>query len=254
MMETDGLKKIFWALASLALVGFFVLTVALVPAVSRFGNSYASSRTVTVTSEGKAFAVPDTAEASFSVVSQGKDPVTLTTENNKKVQAVVEALKGMGIEAKDVQTTGYSLNPNYSYDAGRTRLDGYSLNQTVTVKFRDFDKAKEALGKLPSLGVNQVGNLSMSVADEEKATTEARNDAMAKARAKAAAIAQAGGAGLGRLVLVNESGVGRPPMPYYASKEAFGMGGADAVQNAAPSVEPGTQEVRVSVTLTYELE
>jgi uncharacterized protein len=253
-MEMDGLKKIFWGLASLALLGFFVLTAALVPAVSRFGNSYASSRTVTVTAEGKAFAVPDTAEASFSVVSQGKDPVTLTTENNKKVQAVVDALKGMGIEPKDVQTTGYSLNPNYSYESGRTRLDGYSLNQTVTVKFRDFDKAREALGKLPSLGVNQVGSLSMSVADEEKAMTEARNDAMAKARAKAASIAEAGGSRLGRLVLVNESGTGpRPPMPYYASKEAFGMG-ADAVQNAAPTIEPGSQEARVSVTLTYELE
>lgn len=249
----DKAKYYFWVLLDIGIAViifggiFFVM-----PAVRRFGNLTPATRTITVTAEGKATVTPDLAESSFSVVSRGKNPEELADGNNQKVSAAIQFLKSEGIEGKDIKTVGYSLSPDYRYDPQTERnfITGYTLTQTVLVKMRDLNKVAKVIGGLTPLGVNQIGGINFSIEDQENPLSLARGEAMKKAEAKAREMAAQGGARLGRLVNISES-QGGFPIPYYY---AAGTLRAEPAAVAAPTIEPGSQEVKDQITLVYELE
>jgi uncharacterized protein len=253
MFSDQSLKRAFWVLINLFLIGavasmFFVI----IPVLSKYSNTIMPTRTINANATGKATVVPDIATVNFSMIDTGKDPKVLTDNNAKKMQDVVNAVKSLGIEAKDIQTSGYQLNPNYNYQSGRQELVSYTLSQNVTVKMRDLSKVAQLMGQLTPMGINQIGGVTFGVEDPDKFTNTARDEAFRKAKEKAEEMAKAAGARLGKVVAINEStGGGIPPMPYYA-KEGMAMGG-DARLQANPAIEAGSQDVTVSVNVTYEL-
>ena len=124
------------------------------------------------------------------------------------------------------------------------------MRQTVSVKVRDFGKAGEILSGVAANGANSVSSLSFTIDDPTEVQANARTKAIVKAKAKARDIAKAGGFSVGRLLSLEEGGYA-PPIPYY--RKVYGMGGeGDAVQ-IAPPIEPGSQDVTVTVTLRYEI-
>lgn len=247
-------KKYFWILLDV-LIAVAIISVAFVatPSIQRFGDSMASARTLVVSAEGKTTVSPDIAEVSFSVVSQGVNPEKLTSANNDKMSAVIDNIKSNGVDAKDIKTTSYDLQPNYSYDknTGRSYIYNYTLTQGVSVKIHDLTKVADVIGGVIPLGVNQIGNVSFQIDDPEKVIGKAREDAYSQAKEKAQAIAAASGVRLGRVMNVNE--YQNVPMPYYKNISGMGMGGAVA-ETSVPSIEPGSQELKVNVSVTYALE
>lgn len=253
-MSVDTAKKWFWIVLDVFIavavinVVFFVM-----PMLQKIGDGYAPSRTIAVSAQGKTTASPDLAELSFSVVTQGQNPATLSTANNDKMNAVLQFVKSQAIADADIKTTSYDLSPNYQWDKNTQRnyITGYTLTQTVEVKVRDLSKVASVIGGLAPLGVNQIGGVAFTFADEEKVLAAARADAFAKAIAKAKEMAAAAGVSLGRVVNVAESNY----IPYksysLSSESAMGMGGA--VPSAAPTIQPGTQDITDNVSIVYEL-
>jgi uncharacterized protein len=251
----DGAKKYFWILLDVFIAVAVVAVVFFgLPFLARLTNGFYPARTITVSADGKTTASPDLAELSFSVVSQGKDPQTLSTDNNDKMSAVLQFVESQGITEKDITTTNYDLSPNYQYDKNTQRnfIVGYTLTQTLEVKVRDLSKVASVLGGLTPLGVNQIGSVSFTFDDPEKFLAAARADAFTKAEAKAAQMAAAAGVSLGRVVNVAENNYVPGPRPLYVSaNSAMGAGGAEVA--SAPSIQPGTQDVTDTVNITYEL-
>jgi uncharacterized protein YggE len=196
---------------------------------------------------------PDLAEISFSVVTQGKNPETLSATNTDKMNAVLEFIKSQGIADADAKTTDYNLSPNYQWDkySQRNFIVGYTLTQTVRVKVRDLSKVASVLAGLTPLGVNQVGNINFTFADPEKYLGMARADAFLKVQAKALAMVQSAGVSLGRVITIAENGYAPPPRPFYfgAAKAMDSM----ASMPPAPNIQPGTQDITDTVTITYEV-
>jgi uncharacterized protein YggE len=253
-MQNENLKHYFWLLldAFLAVAVAGLLFFAF-PIAGRYKDSLYPTRNMTVTAEGKTLVSPDIATASFSVVSRGKNPDELAERNNKLVSQAIDFVKSQGVEAKDIRTTGYNLSPDYAYDenARRSYITGYTLAQTVTVKVRNLEGVGKILGGLPELGINQIGGVSFGVDEPEKYLAEAREKAFRLAREKAEAMARAAGVKLGRVISANEYQPG-PVYPYAYGEKAYGMGGG-GVSAAPPTIEPGSEEITVSVTLSYEL-
>lgn len=258
-------------------IAFLVFAYSAVSYVKTYSNAVepGTYRSFSVTGEGKVVAVPDVAEFTFSVITQGgKDLSKLQQENTERVNRAIGFVKSKGVDAKDIKTQGYNLEPRYqnvickqvprpmpaveseSYTIiDRTcpppEIVGYTITQTVSVKVRDFTKIGELLAGAVSSGANSVSQLSFVIDDRAALENKAREEAIVKAQAKAKAIAKVGGFRLGKLISINEGWTG--PISY-ARYEAFGKGG-DAMPMAAPapSIEPGSQEVMVSVTLIYEI-
>ena len=97
----------FWVLLDV-LIAIIIINVVffVMPLISSLRNTYTPTRTITVTAEGKTTATPDLAEVSFSVLSQGTSPQTLSANNTNKMNAVLHFVSSQGIAASDIATTG----------------------------------------------------------------------------------------------------------------------------------------------------
>jgi len=208
-------------------------------------------RTIVVEGEGRATLKPDIATVSFSVISEGKDPVSLQADNNQKMTQAIEAVKTLGIEAKDIKTTGYNLSPRYVYrrEKGRSEIDGYTLTQKVTVKVRNLDKVASVLAALPPAGINQIHGPNFSVDDPDEFLAAARAEAFAKAKRRATELAATAGVRLGKVVTFSESG-GQPPIVFAREFSTLGVGGEGSTQ---PPIEIGSEEVVVRINVTYQI-
>lgn len=231
--------------------GFFLalFLAILTIAVFNWSDSLAPARSIVVSGEGRAVLAPDIANVTLSVVSEGQDPTILQNDNNEKINKAVDFLKGLGVDAKDIKTTGYNLSPKYEYDEKKRKsfIDGYNLTQTVSVKIRDLSKVPDVLSGLPGLGINQMSGPNFAVDDIQKHLQEARAAAFKNAWEKARQLADLNGVRLGRVMTFSEEGGGMPPPIYFAKEMA--VGGAPV----RPDIEPGSEEASVRVNITFEL-
>ncbi|MDP3901872.1 MAG: SIMPL domain-containing protein [bacterium] len=249
-MRLDS-KNIFWTLINVGLAVLIVGMLYGVKVVGSYGSSLAPSRTIMVSAEGKAVATPDIAQVSFSVISEGVDPVKIQENNTQKINAAIDFVKDQGIKSDDIQTSQYNLYPRYEYDKERrqTFISGYQLVQGVSLKIRDFSKISFILAGLPNLGVNEIGQLRFEVDDQDVYLNQARAEAFAKAYSKAKVMAKQNGVSIKRVVTFSESQGYYPPGPIYRA-----LGGAVAEDMAmAPTIEPGSQELNVVISVTYEI-
>ncbi len=250
----NSAKTWFWIVLDVFIAVLVVNVVFFViPAVGRLGGSFYPARVITVSALGKTTAAPDLAEITFSVLTQGQNPQTLSDNNNQKMTAVLAFVKGQGIADADLTTTGYDLSPNYEWDKNTMRnyITGYTLTQTVEVKVRDLSKVASVLGGLAPLGVNQVSGVSFTFADQEKVLAVARADAFAKVAAKAKEMTGAAGVSLGKVVNISENNYFPETRVAYSAANSMGAGAVPAP--VAPTIQPGTQDITDTVSITYEL-
>lgn len=208
---------------------------------------------IIVTGEGEAAISPDMAILTIAVVREAETARAALDANNEAMTSVIDAMKGDGVEARDLQTGGLSINPRYVYpndknDEKTPRIVGYEVGNTLTVRIRDLEKVGAILDRSVTLGVNQGGGLSFTNDDPSATITEARKRAVKDALDKAKTLAEAAGVELGNIVEISEQMQQRPPMPY-AGKAIRMQASADAVP-----VEAGENTYQVQVNVTFELD
>jgi len=242
-------------------LGIFLIVASLVTlvagwSIASFVKNIPAKNTLTVSGEGKIYVKPDVAIVEMSVISQNKDVKVVQNENDQKMQEVVNFLKESGIDEKDIKTLQYNLQPEYDYNWCRTgdfpvycppKLVDYILTQSVQAKIRDLNRVGEIIGNLSSVGVNQISSISFTIDNDAEVKNLARKEAIAEAKTKAQMMASEANIKLGKIVDINESiaGLVSPRMNYakqVSADEALG----------AP-IEVGTNEVVVSVSVTYEI-
>lgn len=240
-----------------------ILAYAAVRFVGSFDKSIqpGTFRSFSVTAEGKAVSVPDIAQFSFSVITQGgTNVVSLQKNNTEKVNKVIVFVKSKGVETKDIKTQSYSVEPRYQYrkcpDDGSAcdppDIVGYEIHQSVLVKVRNFDVIGDLLAGIVNEGANSVSQLSFTIDDPTEVQNQARGEAIVKAKKKAKSIAEAGGFKIGRLLSIEEGFYPGPIPAYGRGFETFAMESQAALP--PPTIEPGSEEVSINVTLRYEIE
>ncbi len=258
----DPKIKNWLGLAGLA--AMIIVALAAVRFVGSYANAVDPASRFAVSGDAKVNVVPDIAEFSFGLTTEGGLNVSgLQEENTKKVNAAIDYVKSEGVDKKDIATENYSIQPRYQNYSCPTRSDGvtacppaqivgYTISQMIRVKVRDFSKTGNLLSGVTERGANNVSGLRFTIDDADNARNEARAEAIKEAREKAESLARAGGFRLGRILSLDEGGA-NPPMPYYRETLGLGMGATDAMKNQAVSIESGSEDVNVTVTLTYEI-
>ena len=214
---------------------------------------------VTFTAEGRAFAKPDIAQVVLGVETPKKATAAeALKDNSTKINQVIAKIKAQGVADKDIKTTSFNLSPAYDYDSetGSSKISGYTVNQSVTVKIRNLDKIGTIIEQATSVGANQAGGINFTIDDQENIKAVARAEAVAKAKVRAREMSKLTGIKLGKLVNVYEDSYA--PGPMYAndyamkSESAMGMGGSVATP-IVPDTQLGENEVKVNVTLVYRV-
>ena len=215
-----------------------------------------SVRSFSVSAEGEAISIPDVAQFTFSVINEGGLNVTSLQESNiNKTNQIIDFLKSEGVAKEDIKTQNYDLPPRYQYYSWPrnggvcppAEVIGYTINQTISVKIRNFEKAGDILANTVQKGASSVSQLNFTIDDPTSIQDKARGEAIEKAKEKAKSIAKAGGFRLGQLLSIQERDYSTPVYERFDS--AIGIGGGLSV----PKIEPGSQETKVTVTLIYEI-
>lgn len=208
---------------------------------------------ISVTGDGESPMAPDMAIVTLSVVKQAKTAREALDENNKAMKDVLESLKSGGIAERDLQTSGFSIQPQYNYpqpvdgQQQQPQLIGYQTINAVTVRLRDLAKLGQVIDQSVTLGINQGGDIQFTNDKPEAALEEARKNAVAEAVKKAKTLSEAAGVKLGRIIEINENEPRPLPQPAY---RATMMKEADA----AVPVQGGETTYHVSVTVTFAIE
>jgi len=203
-----------------------------------------------VSATGTVSRVPDLAVISAGVQTMQPTATAAIEENAARMERVRAALKRAGIADKDVQTASINLSPEYRYIENKApELVGYRASNTLNVRFRDLKRTGAILDALVAQGANQINGPNLTIDKPEAAYDEARVKAIAAGRARAELYARALGMRVARILSVSESGgySAPPPMPMYARAEAAQM-------DAKTSIEPGSQDLQVSVSMSFELQ
>ena len=241
----------------LKLMAAGILVFAAVFSYGKFGPGIPITSVVTqkqelfsVTGEGKVTVVPDTAIVSLGITLN--KPTVKAAQNgvNAVISEITKSLKALGIDAKDIKTSNYSIYPQYDYQTtGGNRISGYQVSANLTVKVREFDKVNQVVDEATAKGANNVGGIQLTVDEtkQKELLQQARELAVKDAKSKAESLASAAGMTLGKIVNIQEDygNFPRPIMNYGA-----GMLAADSV--AKTNIEPGSTDVTTSVTLFYE--
>jgi uncharacterized protein YggE len=202
-----------------------------------------------VTATGEVTRVPDIAIISTGVVTRSATAGGAISQASARMARVRAALKGAGVEDRDIQTSNISLNPDYQYENNQPpKLAGYQASNNLTVRFRDIANAGKIIDALVAEGANQINGPTMTIDKPEGALDEARARAVASGRARAELYARSLGLRVVRVVSVGESGSSYPvppPMPMMMEARA---------QAASSKIDPGEQKLQVSLAMTFELQ
>jgi hypothetical protein len=202
-------------------------------------------RSITVSASGAVAAEPDQARITSGVTTEAATASQALARNSDVMKKVIAGLKESGIEAKDIQTTSFRVDPRYTRarEGEAPTIDGYRVTNQVQVLARDLDRLGEVLDHLVSLGANEMAGLSFEVSEAETLRDEARKEAVAYAKRRAELFAAAAGAEIGEVLTIQEGASMEPrPMPM-----------ARAMKAEAVPLERGTEMLEASVTVTWAL-
>jgi len=267
MEGTTSQQKLFQALTLLALIAG-VFGIVLIINQIRYPSPNAYEHTIVVNGEGEVTAVPDIATFSYGVTAQADTPAEAQEQATEIANAALAYLKGQGIEEKDIKTEYYNVYPRYEWvqetiycitypcpqPPGEQVLKGYEVNQGVSVKVRDTEKAGDILTGLGNLKVTNLSGLSFTIDEPEALQADAREEAIKDAREKAKKLAKDLGVRLGDVVSFSENSGGYAGR-YYAESYALdsaavGKGGATP---PSPELPVGENSIQSFVTIVYKI-
>lgn len=269
---------LLWVLSIFVLV----LTINAIKENRFIGGGVPESNTISVSGEGEVFAVPDTAQFSFSVNAQAETVEVAQADATERMNAILDYLEAEGVEEENIKTISYNVYPRYEfqrgvptpqpepaidtpegsgvseasepavtyYPEGRQVLVGYEVTQTVRVKVEDTEQAGALLSGVGEREATNISGLSFTVDDEEALQRDARQLAIDDAKEKAEALADDLDVRLIRIVNFNESG--NYPIPSYNRGAAFDAAVAEEA-GAAPELPAGENRIVSNVTIVYEI-
>lgn len=257
MQFRNAVRIAMWLLVAL----LAVCLVYVISSVRYVGAGLQAGNTISVSGYGESYSTPDIATFSYSVVSEKATVADAQADATQKANAILAYLKSAGIDEKDIQTSNYSVNPQYDYAAaactngycppGKQTLRGYEVRQTDTVKVRDTSKAGDILTGIGDKGATEVSGLSFTFDNPNQGEDEARSKAIADAKSKADELAHELGVSIVRVVSFNESSGGIAPVAYRTLDMAAGT--AAQSKAAAPDISVGQNRVTSNVSVTYEI-
>ena len=210
---------------------------------------------IRVTGEGRVSLAPDMAVLDLGVLREAATAREALDANNAAMAEVLAAMKEEGIAARDLQTSGFSIQPKYVYPQPKAggeqqapAIVGYSVSNRLSVRIRDLARLGAVLDRSVTLGVNDGGNIAFSNDDPSAAITKAREAAMKDARSRAETLAQAIGARPGKILEISENTFTPQPVSMARGKMMM-QASADAVP-----VEGGENTYSVTVQTVWEIE
>jgi len=255
-VDNQSLKRIPTQSTAIgAVIVFFILLFVFAkwgPAINFSTTTQTKGDPFVVQGTGKSIVSPDIAKVDLGIQESGTDLKTVQNTVDTKSQTLTSKLKLLGIDTKDIKTVSYSVYPQYDYTTPTQKITGYQVATGYEVTIRDFTKINDILGNATSFGANTIGNVNFDLSDDLKnqKLEEARVQAVIDAKTKAEGLAKASGITLGKIINVSEE---TPSNIQPMMTSGAAGGGVTDKAVTPPSVQTGTTELDVTISLSYEV-
>jgi hypothetical protein len=233
------------AAAGAIVVAIAALSVHAGPSAAVTTSTDPAPHTITVSANGKVTIVPDVARVTLGVTYTRPSVKAARADAAATMTKIIGAVKKLGIADADIRTVGINLYPQYNNSAP-PRVTGYSISEQLEITIRDLDKAGDVVDATTAQGATDVNGISFELADPDKAMNDARAAAVSAAQASAQAMASAGHVSLGPVVSISDAS---PVSPIVYGKAM--LSAADGA--VATPVQPGTQDVSVTLTVVFAI-
>lgn len=206
--------------------------------------------TISVTGSGSVMTDPDMATINTGVTVMDKTARGALDQNTDIMTKIFAKLAEYSIPEEALQTTSFSVYPQYDYSnrepGAQPEIVGYRVTNSLSVKITDLDILGDVLDELVTIGSNQLGGISFGLQDPTNAINMAREKAMVDAESRALLYCEAAGLTLGDVMVVREPGA---PTAYYSKDAEM----ADSVAMAPVPVASGEQEITASIHVVYAI-
>lgn len=230
------------------MAAFAILAVVLSACGPTNSASPIATRIINVNGTGTVYLTPDIAYINIGVHTDGAEVGQAVNNNSLKSQAVIKAIKALGVADKDIQTTNFSVINSVQYDptTGAELGMTYSVDNTVIVTMRDMAKLSGLLDGAIAAGANNINSVVFDIAEKSAAVQEARLLALKNAKDLATELTSGLGVTLGAVQSL--SYYDSSPSPY------FGIGGESMSTGASTTpINPGQMQLTVNVSISYEI-
>jgi uncharacterized protein YggE len=236
-----GTRRLLWITATILAASALAGVGA--PTLIRASSSDPQPGTISVTGTGSVDTAPDTATMSFGVTTQASTAQEAMSQNSQQTAQLIAALKGAGVDAKDLQTQYVSLD--LQYDSDGRNVVGYTASNSVSATVRKLANVGDVIDAGIKAGANNVSGPTLSRDDRAKLYEQALERAVAAAKAKAEVLARASGGTVGAVQSVTENpqDVGGPEPATFAA----------AARAVAVPIEAGTAQVTANVRVVFAL-
>lgn len=236
-------------------VASVLMALLIVPVIVHAHDETAEKPSITVSGHGQIALAPDTAFVTLGMETVGKSVGEAQRQNRQVMNKVVERLRGLQIEQERIQTTSFTVSPQYKPPPKRTadapsappEIIAYIVSNNLTVEVRNLEKVGAVIEESLSAGANRFQALHWALRDEQQAKLSALKQAAVKAREKATALSESLKVKLIRLMSATEDSHLVRPLPKVTRSMMMEGRGEET------PVFAGEIQIEATVTLNYEV-
>jgi uncharacterized protein len=208
------------------------------------GNS-SSEKTITVEGNGIVKLEPDIVVINLGVETMGNEVSAAQAENARLSTAVVQAIKQMGVDEKDIKTSNYSIAPEYDYVEGNRVFRGYRVTHIYSITVRNIASVGQIIDIAVRNGANRVDSINFTVANPSPYINKALSLAVKDAFEKAQTISKTLGVEVNRIPnsIVEE----------YTSRPEKSTPGAMYLAAPTTPIESGQLEINSRIKAVFSL-
>jgi len=198
----------------------------------------------------------DSAMISIAVVTDGKDLEEISAENARKTAKILKVIKGLKSTGLKVETSNYRVTPQKDYKSRPPEIKGYEVYNALEVTLEGMEPenlpalCSKIVGKALESGANNIHAINFYIKNRVSLEREALTQATKEAIARAETLAEAAGVKLKRIATLSTHPMQPPPRPV---RYRTALMESDAAEGAPP-IEVGESQIRVQVSLAYEIE
>ena len=216
-------------------------------------------RAIRVSGVGEVRTQPDLATIQFGVETVGTTAEAAGRQNSELMERVIQALLNAGVERGDIETSGFSLYPEYApqprgAELEPPRIRGYRASNQVQVRTGELEQIGALIDAGLAAGANNLQGVYFELRNSETARAQALQRAVEEARAAAMTIAAALGVTLGPVL--DASTNAEPIQPFFRGVPAPSAAPLDMMGEAAmvTPIEPGEQVVRAYASIVFGIQ
>ena len=221
-----------------------------------------SENGIYVVGEGSIKVKPDIAVVNLGIQSERRTASRARKEASENMQQLMDAIKAVEVEDKDIQTSYFNISPRYDWieekdengrKISRQVLVGYTVSNNVNVTIRNLDNVSKVIDSAAEASGDtiRINNVYFRVENTEEHEAELRELAYMDALVKAKHFSSMAAVELGEVIMISEGNMSVAPV-MSRNRMEWGQTMEVAGDYSTP-ISPGETDLNSRISVFFQI-